>query len=267
MKINRHIMRSGILVVMLAVALSAAAQTSEAVQAVSEVSLVPRHNQWSLIHPDERPALLAVIKMSAADRDQLIQSGDARQRGIGLFIAEQQGDVAGLLSVSHLLADEEQTVSYAQAVADVGGYAQAQQTVGGYLSQIYLDWFGVEVDRSQKRFERYFGGVTDPDHLAYPWVVRLRRARADAARQAQIKESIGKLPEDVRWAVVTLGHVNGLYTEAEAQSLLAALSPATQAAIQNRDDLLPDEPLFRMNRGTHRKLITERCRHLLNAGG
>lgn len=267
MKINRHIIRSGILVVVLSVALSAAAQTSEGVQAVSEVSLVPRHNQWSLIHPDERPALLSVVSMPAAERDQLIQSGDARLRGIGLFIAEQQGDLACLLAASHLLTDEAQTVSYAQPVADVGGYAQAQQTVGEYLSQIYLDWFGAEVDRSPKRFERYFGGVTDPDQLAYPWVVRLRRARADAARQAQLKESISKLPEDVRWAVVTLGHVNSVYTEAEAQSLLAALSPATQSAIQNRDDLLPDEPLFRMNRGTHRKLITERCRQLLNAGG
>ncbi len=243
---------------------SASGHTSDTAEAISQVTVVPRHNQWSLIDPQKRQALSEIVGMPAADRDRLIQQGDARERGIGIFIAEQQGDVELLLSLAHMLADREPTVPYALATALPGDYANEDQTVAEYLSSVYLEWFGVDVDQSAKRFDELLGAVTDPSRLVRPWIVRLRRARGDAQATAQIRQRIRKLPEEVRWAVVTLGYCNSLYTEPEARALLAELSKTIQDAIQSDKGLLPEEPLFRMNAGTYRKLALGKCQRLLS---
>ena len=256
---------SGLVVALATV--SASGQTRDTAEAISQVTVLPRHNQWSLVGPQQGQALSEIVRLPAADRDQLIQQGDARERGLGIFIAEQQGEVELLLSLAHLLADREPTVPYALATALPGEYANEDQTVAEYLSSVYLEWFGVDVDRSAKRFDELLGAVSDPPRLVRPWIVRLRRARDDRQATAQIKQRVRGLPEEVRWAVVTLGYCNSLYTEPEARALLSELSETTQAAIQNEKNLLPEEPLFRMNAGTYRKLALGECQLLLSPLG
>jgi hypothetical protein len=109
------------------------------------------------------------------------------------------------------------------------------------------------------------GNVSDPDRLVRPWTVRLRRAARDAKQTAELRKDVNTLPEDVRWAVLTLGCKHSVYTVAEARELLASLSRPTRQAIVAGTNLLPDEPLFRMNDGAFCRVTLEECRKLLNA--
>ncbi|HVP11772.1 MAG TPA: hypothetical protein VMV94_11365 [Phycisphaerae bacterium] len=242
MPINRYFACSTWLVL----ALVAPAYAADPAKAVADVRVVPRYNEWPLVAPEQREILSKVVKMPATDRDQLLQSDDARLRGIGIFIAEQQGDLAALLSLSALLADNRPTVACAAPVAQAGEYHVRDQTVADYLTTVYQEWFGVDVDKDKKRFDDLLGPMKDqPKNLVQPWIVRLRRAQADEKEVAKIKTEVAELPEDVRWAVVTLGYNSNLYTQAEAATLLAKLSETTRATVRNREKLLPNEPLFR----------------------
>lgn len=243
---------------------AAAARTPPPAVALDEITVVPRGNQWSLIPPEALPALQQIVKLTPKQRDALVQSEDARRRGIGLFVAEQQGDVAFLLSLSHLLDDRTPTVPYARPVAHDGGYAHADQTVADYLSSIYAEWFGVDVDKSRKRFDKLIGRVAEPRHLVRPWIVRLRRAGENEEKTVALKAQVADLPEEVRWAVLTLGYKNSLYSPTEAHAALNSLSAHTRDALHGRQDLLPDEPLFRVNDGLFRKTLLTDCRRLLN---
>ncbi len=245
----------------------AGAQPADPRAISAEISVLPRANQLFLVEPQARATLEQLVNLPTRERDQLIRHGDARQRGIGLFIADQQGDIALLLKLAPLLQDNEQTVPYAAPVADVGNYDVLPQTVGDYLNSIYLHWFGVDVDGSVRRFERLLGDVSNPDHLVHPWIVRLRRAQGDAPAIAQLKQQIAQLPEEVRWAVLTMAHTNSLYTLEEAREGLAQLSPATRTRLANQDDVLPGEPLFRVNEGAYLQLTLQACRQLLETGG
>ncbi len=224
--------------------LATAAEPGGPAEALAKVQAVPRQNQWTLVDPQQRPVLKTLVQMPAAERDRLLSSDDARLRGIGIFITEQQGDIARLLSLSPLLSDNSPTVAYFMPVAHPGEYPTAAQTVAEYLTTVYLEWFGVDVDRSQQRFDELLGpGQDRPADFVQPWIVQLRRAADDAAR-TRIKENVGKLPEEVRWAVLTLGYSNSLYTKAEAGAQLAALSPQLRENLRARLPLLPNEPLF-----------------------
>ncbi len=226
--------------------LAAATYADDPAVAVAAVQVVPRQNQWTLVEPEQRAILKPIVQMAAAERDQLVHSNDARLRGIGIFIAEQQGDLAALLGLSDLLTDNAPTVPFAVPVAQVGEYRTRDQTVAEYLTTVYLEWFGVDVDKSQERFADLLGPVKDtPQKLVQPWIVRLRRARADETAVAKIKSAVEELPEEVRWAVVTLGYSSSLYTKAEVRTLLAGLSEKTRAALRARATLPADEPLFR----------------------
>ncbi len=264
---THRIMRCSALLVATWAVVVAVAQPADPRAISAEINVLPRANQWFLVEPQARAALEQLVNLPARDRDQLIRQGDARQRGIGLFIADRQGDIALLLKLAPLLQDNEQTLPYAAPVADVGNYDVLPQTVGDYLSSIYLHWFGVDVDGSARRFERLFGDVSDPAHLVHPWIVRLRRAQGDAPATAQLKQQIARLPEEVRWAVLTLGHTNSLYTLEEARDGLAQLSPAMRTRLANQDDVLPGEPLFKVNEGAYRQLTLHACRQLLETSG
>jgi hypothetical protein len=230
----------------LVVALAAPSYASDPAETVAGVRVVPRLNQWTLVAPEQREILKKAVQMAAADRDRLLSSDDARLRGIGIFIAEQQGDLAKLLSLSALLADGAPTVGYATPLAQPGEYRVREQTVAEYLTAVYLEWFGVDVDKTKKRFDDLLGPVKDqPQNLVQPWIVLLRRAQADENEVAKIKAKVAELPEEVRWAAVTLGYNGDLYTKAEAGALLAKLSEKTLATVRNREKLLPNEPLFR----------------------
>jgi hypothetical protein len=264
MVISRYAISCSFALAVVLAAVSPSVGIDSASDAVAQIAVVPRHNQWSLIDPDQRQALRSIVKTPAADRDRLARLGDARERAIGIFIAEQQGDLDLLLSIAHLLDDGEPTIPYALPTAMPEEYATRAQTVAEYLSSVYLEWFGVDVDRSTEKFAELFGDVTDSSRLVRPWIVRLRRARDDSQATAQIKELVTQLPEEVRWAVVTLGYYNGFYTEPEARTILSRLSAPIKNAIQGEERLLPEEPLFRMNRGTYRTLALERCQRLLS---
>jgi hypothetical protein len=226
--------------------LAVATYADEPADAVPAVRVVPRQNQWTLVEPEQRVILTRVVQMPAAQRDQLLRSSDARLRGIGIFIAEQQGDLAALLALSNLLTDGAATVPFAVPVAQPGQYRVRGQTVADYLTTVYLDWFGVDVDKSKERFDDLLGPVKDtPQKLVQPWLVRLRRARADESALAKIKAAVVELPEEVRWAVVTLGYSSSLYTKTEARTVLAALSEKTREALHRRVTLPATEPLFR----------------------
>jgi hypothetical protein len=264
MGIRQYAISCGFAFAVALAAVSPSAGIDSASDAVAQIAVVPRHNQWSLIDPDQHQALRNIIKTPTADRDRLIRLGDARERGIGIFIAEQQGDLDLLLSIAHLLDDGEPTIPYALPTAMPEEYATQTQTVAEYLTSVYLEWFGVDVDRSVEKFAELFGNVTDSSRLVRPWIVRLRRARDDSQATTQIKELVTQLPEDVRWAVVTLGYYNGFYTEPESRTILSKLSAPIKNAIQGEERLLPEEPLFRMNAGRYRTLALEHCQRLLS---
>lgn len=227
---------------------SAPAQSADVLKSLETLQVVPRAHQWSLVAPELRPALQQAVQLSPEIVERLAR-GDARQRGIAIFIADQQGDVARLLALAPLLDDHAQTVPYALPVAHVGGYETGPQTVSEYLSTAYLHWLGVDVDGSSKRFARDVGPIEHPDQLVHPWIVRLRRAKAAGQDMSTLKQQIAALPEAVRWAVITLGYENSLYDRAEARTQLAALSETTQTALAQGARLQPTEPLFRLNRG------------------
>lgn len=231
---------------LVAAILSAAACADEWADAVAQVRAVPRHHQWTLIDPAQRPVLKKLVEMPAAQRAELLGSPDARQRGIGIFVAGQQGDLGTLLSLSALLDDAAPTVPYALPVAHGGDYPVREQTVADYLTSVYQEWFGVDVDNSRARFDDLLSaGKAKPEEFVHPWIVRLRRAQPNAQAVAQLKERVAALPEEVRWAVVTLGYSNSLYTKADARTLLTKLSESTRAALRRPDTMLPNEPLLR----------------------
>jgi hypothetical protein len=216
-----------------------------AADVLAQVRAVPRHNEWGCVAPEQRPALKSLIEMPAAERDQLLRSDDARLRGIAIFITEQQGDLATLLSLRALLADNAPTVPFAAPAAHVGDYPVSQQTVAAYLTAVYKEWFGADVDNSPERFDTLLGPTKDqPQSLVQPWIVRLRRAGADEKTAAEVKQRIAALPDELRWAVVTLGYSDSLYSSDEARTLLSTLSAPVQGRLRAREALLPNEPLF-----------------------
>jgi hypothetical protein len=198
-----------------------------------------------LIDPSQRPLLKKVAEMPAAQRDQLLHSADARLRGVGIFVADQQGDLGVLLSLKDMLTDNAATVPFAVPVDQVGEYVVRPQTVADYLTTVYEEWFGVDVDKSQQRFDRLLGPLSDhPQNFVRPWIVRLRRAAPDEKAVAELKKTIATLPDEVRWAVVTLGYSNSLYSRDEARALLGTLSQSVQERLRAREEVLPNEPLF-----------------------
>ncbi len=267
MLIRRRVFQCGVLLSTVFAVSGAAAQAPEPDldEIVSQIKVLPRYNQWQLIEPALRSGLEAAARLPREQRERLLRADNAARRGIGIFIAGRQGDVAALLSYANLLDDREATLPFALPTAGVDQYAQRDQTVGDYLSATYLEWFGVDVDRSPARFKRLFGGLGDPNHLVHPWIVRLRRAAGNAKQTAQLKQQISALPEEVRWAVLTLGYQNSVYTLAEARELLAKLSPTLRKALGDGDTLLPDEPLFRMNHGAMRRVVREQFQRLVSA--
>lgn len=241
-------------------------QDSKLVDRINGIKVIARANQWSLILPDNHPVLKEVIKLKKAARDQLVNEGDAQQRGIGLFIADQQGDIAALLAWEELLDDKELTVSYALPLAQPEEYAAGEQTVSEYLNSIYHDWIGVDVDGSRKRFAKLIGEIDKPELLIHPWIVKLKRARGDAKVTKSLKNEIEKLPEEVRWAVITIGWCDSLYIKDEAQKLLAGTSPVLRKQIQSDDSgimNLSEEPMFRASSAYYSAVINK-CRLLLD---
>jgi hypothetical protein len=244
MREKRYLL-GGIGVLVVLAGLAATTYADDLAAALAAVQVVPRQNQWMLVESQQRAVLKKVVQMSAAERDRPLKSADARFRGIGIFIAEQQGDLPTLLGLSNLLTDEAVTVPFAAPVAQVGEFRTREQTVADYLTSVYLEWFGVDVDQSKERFDEALGPVKDaPQNLVQPWIVRLRRARSDERAVAEIKAEISKLPEETRWAVVTLGYNSSLYTKAEARSLLAGLSDKTREMLRAHATLPANEPLF-----------------------
>jgi hypothetical protein len=228
------------------VAVATPVYAGTAADLLEQVRAVPRHNEWGCVAPEQRPVLKSLIEMPAAERDQLLRSDDARLRGIAIFITEQQGDLVALLSLRARLADNAPTVPFATPAAQIGEYPVTQQTVADYLTAVYKDWFGVDVDKSPERFDSLLGPIKDqPQSLVQPWIVRLRRAGADEKAVADVKQRIAALPDELRWAVVTLGYGDSLYTRDEARTLLNALSAPVQGRLRAGEALLPNEPLFR----------------------
>lgn len=266
MLLNSGIIRRGALLVTVCAATSVGAQPVRegASEIVSRVEVLPRYNQWSLVEPELRPALKAAVRLPRKQREHLVREGSAAQRGVAIFIAEQQQDIKALLSYAHLLEDKETTLPFAAATAGIGQYAEHEQTVGEYLTATYLEWFGVNVDGSLKRFERLFDDETNPDHFVRPWIVRLRRAKDSPLQAARIRKQIDRLPDEVRWAVLTLGYKDSLYTLDDARAALSKIPQPIREAILSGADLLPTEPTFRMNDGASRRFLIEECRKLLN---
>ena len=254
------------LIILCATTLSAQTAGPDLDPQLAKVSVLPRYNQWTLVDPDLRPALKSVTTLTAEQRDALAASENADHRGIAIFIADQQGDIAALLSYARLLEDDALTLPYALPTAGVDQYAGGPQTVGEYLSAAYLEWFGVDVDHSAKRFKRfkrYIGKVEDPTRLVKPWIVRLRRAAQDVKKTAELKKQIATLPDDVRWAVITLGYKDSVYTQAQARDLLTQLPQSTRQAIVRRENILPNEPLFKINRGALRRVLLDESQTLI----
>ncbi len=240
------------------VALAAAGWAEDHNALVAQVQVLPRHNQWTLVDPAQQPVLRGLLDMPGAERQALLESSDARLRGIGIFVAEQQGDLETLLSLSAWLTDDRPTAPYALPLAQPGAYTSRPQGLGEYLTTVYQEWCGVDVDRSRERFAELLEPMqTQAQLMVHPWVVRLRRAAQDPAALQAVKAQVAALPEEVRWAVVTLGHQDSRYTREEARALLGALSAPVRAQLQSRAVLPQHEPLFRASTSLHETVLRQ----------
>lgn len=227
------------------------------------IGVMPRANQWELVPPEQRSGLRELVKLNAEQRERLAKSDSARSRGLAVFIADQQGDLAALLSYAPMLEDGRATVPYALPTSGVDEYAQGEQTVAEYLSSAYLHWFGVDVDCSLARFRENFGEQPDATGFVKPWIVRLRRADKDGARVAEVKRRIQALPEDIRWAAFALGYQESVYTAREARDGLRQLSAELRQALAAGTVEMRAEPYLRMNEGLMGNLLGSHARELL----
>ena len=230
---------------------------------IASVGVLPRCNQWSLVPPEQRETLHKLAAFTTEQREVLAKSDDPRSRGAAVFIAEQQGDLAALLSCSRMLEDTRPTQPYALPTAGIDEYAQGEQTVAEYLTSAYLHWFGVDVDGSLEKFRENFGERPVADRFVKPWIVRLRRAAKDGAKIAEIKTRIQTLPEETRWAVLALGYQESVYTAKEAREALRQLSPETRQAITAGKAEFRTEPYLRMNENAMGELLQSNARELL----
>lgn len=230
---------------------------------ILSIGVMPRCNQWSLVPPAQREGLRWLLQMTAEQRERVAKSDEARWRGLAIFIADQQGDLAALLSYAPMLEDGRATVPYALPTSGVDEYAQGEQTVAEYLSSAYLHWFGVDVDCSLARFRENFGEQPDPTGFVKPWIVRLRRADKDGAKVAEVKRRIQTLPEDLRWAVFALGYQESVYTAREARDGLRHLSAEMRQALAAGTVEMRAEPYLTMNEGLMGNLLRSHARELL----
>ena len=209
------------------------------------VSAIPRWNQWSLLDADQRRALrLRVARSSRADWVRLVQEGGGPERGLGLFLADQHGDVAALLTWCGLLEDHRETLPYPLPNAWSGPMVTHSQTVSGYLTTLYLAWFGVDVDGDRARCEAFLGGLETPDVPVRPWIERLLRARDDAERH-RLKRVLLELPEPERAVVLLLAFEHDLMNRDEVCDAWNGIRAGLRADLEAGVAVLPDEPMFR----------------------
>ncbi|MBL1216241.1 MAG: hypothetical protein D8M59_01960 [Planctomycetes bacterium] len=223
-----------------------------------EITALPRDNQWSLIPPTDRPALRQAATADAETLTALLTSDDPDDIGLAIFIADQQADIESLLSANHLLENESLTLPFALPLAQPNAYEAQAQTVSEYLTAVYHHWFGVDVDGSLPRFASLIGEVENPDHLIGPWLVTLVRAESDEKRLTALKADIDRLPDHVRWAVITVGWCDSVYTQSEAVQALSDTDLNVLADIREGKPLLPSEPLFRAS-DSYRKALYRRA--------
>lgn len=209
---------------------------------------------FSLASEDAEQTLLLkeLVQLPSDQLKEMLERGTARERGAAVFAMAERGDLEALLAASSSLDDLEETVPVAVFPA-LGGYQRKPQTVGELLARAYDYWFGMGAPTSLEQFRAsQLASIGNAEQLAYPWVVRLRRARMLRLEGEKCKEftigltqlgereirdvkaRIEKLPESLRWVVVTMAYLEGkqiehreenrYYTEQEARRLLASLS-------------------------------------------
>lgn len=193
------------------------------------VHAVPPGWAWTSVPQAQQAALAELVRAAPEELERLLASEDPIDRGLGIFILEQRGDLRALIEHSNLLLDERPTVPLAAISAVSGHYPSSPQTVSDYMRRAYYVWFGIFV-LVPADVDRLLGDVPDFSTLAQPWRVRLQRAAAGGpasvalgVSDAQVKAQVRNLEPELRWLVVMLGRADGLYTDQEAIALIGEL--------------------------------------------
>ncbi len=230
---------------------------------VEHVKAIPRWHQWSLLDPGSRKTLQCLVtRSSVQQRERLVWHGTARERGLGLFLADQQQDVAALFSYCPLLQDERDTLPYALPVASVGATAVQRQTVSAYLNTLYLEWVGVDMDGDRSRCEDYLGRVPDPEHLVRPWVVRLLRAGGDQYTLSRWQRAVARLPEMEQGVIILLAAGDDLLDAQTSCRNWLRLSPVARDGLLAGALAVLDDPLVWARGERFSAQVSKRARQL-----
>lgn len=235
--------------VIFVVSFLASSQSQAVARAINlplEQMAVPHHDTWIPLPFAVVDELMVLRSAEPAVVEALLSSDDPREVGLGLFVLEQNADLARLASLADLLDDQRPTIPYAGKTVQVGDFVPQNQTVGEYLAHIYAMWFGVP-SRDAKSRKEEIRNVTDPWERPNPWLEKLTRARSGLygeegfagreTRIAAVKQELQAGSADVRWVVATDGHDRGLYSREEARTILLSLDQTLRSQIITGDPL------------------------------
>lgn len=249
-------------------------QVEVPIETLNRIDVLPRNWSSSFDNsPEEQRLMLELIEMPREQRERLLSSDDSRDRGIGLFVTSEQGDLKCLLELHDWLADKRPTIPDAglnKAITPPGerSFELKGRTLGWYVCGEYFMWFGVYVSTPGEFALSPLSRIENPDLLVRPWLVRLNRIRniahlettTDKTRDKmtagvnEIKSRIAALPEEIRWAVVMEAHWaaqtrepdgwDQYYSEKEAREILRSLSDPLREKIRSGTADLKFEPNY-----------------------
>lgn len=247
-------------------------QTEIPNETLMKIEVLPTEWVWSIYReaPEQAAILLNLADMPTHQRERLLASTDARDRGVGIFVVAQQGDWRRLLEINDLLDDDGITLPDRKPVANARvsrSLTTEPQTVGQLLSKTYAQWFGIPVGSVEEFRDSKLSLIREPGYCVQPWIERLHWARQlglwkpttgeikDQVRTNinNVKSQIAELPEEVRWAIITeaaaFGRSSGkevdqYYGEQEARDVLRSLPPILKAEIRGATVELTFDPVL-----------------------
>lgn len=212
-----------------------------------EQMAVPRHDTWGPLPIAVAEELRILCSAEPPVVEALLSSNDPREVGLGLFVLEQNADLARLASLADLLNDTRPTIPYPAQTVLTGDFIARNQTVGEYLAHIYAMWFGLPASEALARKEE-IRNLADPWECPYPWLQKLTRAEHSGlnrhedfaereGRIAAVKQEVQARPADVRWVVAAHRYGSGLYSREETRAILLSLDQTLRGQIISGDPL------------------------------
>lgn len=207
----------------------------------SVITCVPHHYMMRFVDPEVRKYFPQLLQLSEADTRTLLGGNDPRDRGIGLFILDQRGDVGGLVRCVGMLEDSRQTIDESGVSAAPNHYVSAPQTVQGYYRDLCAVWLGVHVVDTAELAE-VIRAIDNPNMLAHPWMHRMQRARYDSevARNPEeldrVREQVRALPPELRLVVILGAKERDVLTDEQAVEDIGTVPDVLLRAMKAGDD-------------------------------